>query len=168
MKNILKLIFLFSIIFIKSQSDENSELEIKYDFVFVNDTLDKSHPLSEQMTLLTNGKKSNYFSENYKARAAAFGRQLRGATNNEVVTINMSGVPEAKVKHSVYKDENGIFISNSLGRTLYTFKSADLKTWKIFNQDTKNILGYKCTKATIEIDNKKYIAWFTYDIPIND
>jgi GLPGLI family protein len=44
---------------------------------------------------------------------------------------------------------------------LSTFK------WKI-NDSIKMIAGYKCQKATTQFAGRKYIAWFTIEIPIND
>ena len=38
--------------------------------------------------------------------------------------------------------------------------------WTI-TDETKEIAGYRCSKALIEIKNNKIIAWFTTEIPIN-
>jgi GLPGLI family protein len=39
--------------------------------------------------------------------------------------------------------------------------------WKIEN-DTKDILGYNCRKATTQYRGRKYTAWYATDIPINN
>lgn len=39
--------------------------------------------------------------------------------------------------------------------------------WKIEN-DTKDILGYNCRKAIAQYRGRKYTAWYTTDIPINN
>ena len=39
--------------------------------------------------------------------------------------------------------------------------------WKL-EDGTKDILGYSCRKATTEYRGRKYIAWYTTDIPINN
>ncbi|WP_081414005.1 GLPGLI family protein [Chryseobacterium daeguense] len=36
------------------------------------------------------------------------------------------------------------------------------------NKSTSTIGGYKCNKASVSIGGKKFIAWFTHDIPISD
>lgn len=169
MRYILKLIFIFSITFIKGQTEQNlSEIEVKYNFTYVTDTLNKTPQIPEPMVLLTNGRKSIYYSENYKAVSESWRKQLEApVSKGEIRTISFQNPPQARVKHSVYKDENNVYISNFL-RDLYTFKSTDILSWKIHSNETKDILGYKCIKATVNVNNKNYTAWFTYDIPIND
>jgi GLPGLI family protein len=39
--------------------------------------------------------------------------------------------------------------------------------WEIFS-DTMTVLNYLCFKATATFRGRRYIAWFTPDIPIND
>lgn len=169
MKYFLTFTFIISAIVIKSQSkSELSELQVRYNFTFIKDTLDKNNSVTEPMILLTNGKKSVYYSEYYKTNIDALNKQLEAPVNKgDIRTISFNGLPQAKVKHSVYKDQNDILISVFM-RDLYTFKSSDILSWKISKKENKSILGYKCSKATVTVDNKSYIAWFTYDIPIND
>lgn len=146
---------------------DSSTIIVKYKFTFVQDTLDMSSVINESMVLLTNGKKSVYYSENHKDAVDGFGKMLKGAahTGNAIDPTNL---PKAKVKHSVYKDENTTYISNYLGTAYYTFKSPDVLDWKIETDTTEIIAGYKCNKATVKVGAKEFIAWFTYDIPLSD
>lgn len=63
----------------KVKKKDYSEIEVKYKYTFVQDTLDKSSTINEPMVLLTNGKKSIYYSENYKAAVDGFGKKLEEA-----------------------------------------------------------------------------------------
>jgi GLPGLI family protein len=146
---------------------DSSEIEVRYNFTFVQDTLDKSSIIYEPMILLTNGKKSIYYSENYKAAINGFEKKLKDAIKTGNV-IDPSSLPKSKVKHNVYKDGNKTYISNYLGKNYYTFESLDKLDWQIDNKSTSTIGGYKCNKATVTVGGKKFVAWFTYDIPISD
>lgn len=170
MKLLFKIFFLvlcFSFV-VKAQSKkDSSKIEVKYNFMFVQDTLDKGSAIYEPMILLTDGKKSIYYSENYKTVVDGFGKKMEDAMKTGNI-VDPSSLPKARVKHNVYKDENKTYISNYLGRNYYTFESPDKLNWKIDNKSSVTIGGYKCNKATVNVGGKKYTAWFTYEIPISD
>jgi GLPGLI family protein len=169
----MKLLFRISALFlcicyVKGQEKKDySEIEVKYKYTFVQDTLDRSSTINEPMVLLTNGKKSIYYSENYKAAVDGFGKKLEDAMKTGNI-VDPSSLPKSKVKHNVYKDESKTYISNYLGRNYYTYESPDKLDWQIDNKTTSTIGGYKCNKAVVNVGGKKFIAWFTYDIPISD
>ncbi|MDF2933414.1 MAG: hypothetical protein K0R36_2745 [Chryseobacterium sp.] len=165
---LITIILFFCIDYAKSQvKTDSSEIEVKYNFIFVQDTLDQSSTIFEPMILLTNGKKSDYYSENYKTAINGFKKKLEDALKTGNI-VDPSSLPKAKVKHSVYKDENKTYLSNYLGKIYYTYESSEKLNWQIDHKKTSIIGGYKCNMATVNLGKKKYIAWFTYDIPISD
>ncbi|AZZ59039.1 GLPGLI family protein [Riemerella anatipestifer] len=169
MRTLFSLYFFISFcIAAKSQSKiDSSDIEIKYKFSYLVDTLDKKSIITEPMILIANQHKSVYYSEYYKANIDAVKKQLQGIGNGNV-TIDLSEIPRAKVRHSVYRDGNEIYISNYLGRNLFTFETNDKINWIIDKNETKTILNYKCKKAYAKIGDKNYVAWYTSDIPLND
>ncbi len=169
MKLLLRIFLSFICInYAKSQvKKDSSEIEVKYNYIFVQDTLNRSSSIYEPMVLLTNGKKSIYYSENYKEAVDGFGKKLEDAMKTGNV-LDPSSLPRSKVKHNVYKDELNTYISNYLGKNYYTYESPDKLNWKIDNRSISTIGGYKCYNATVEAGGKKFVAWFTYDIPISD
>lgn len=168
MKFFLNIIFCFSYLIIKSQSlNDVSTIEIRYNFTYLIDTLNNENSISEPMILLTNGKKSVYYSENDKKFMDGFKKQIKNAIQTGSI-IDPGILPKARVRHSVYKDEKEILITNVLGGNKYTFESLDKFDWQIDNKASSTIGGYKCNKATAKINGRSIIAWFTYDIPIND
>ncbi|MCW3159770.1 GLPGLI family protein [Chryseobacterium oryctis] len=170
MKYILNFFLIFIFTFIKSQENKTlSELEVKYNFTYVEDTLNKNSLVGEPMILLTNGKQSTYFSENYVKNLEYLKKQLDAPINKgEIRTINFENAPRNRVRHNVYTENNETFISYRMARDTYTFKNTDVLSWTIDNNEKKEILGYKCVKATLKLNAQVWIAWFTYDIPIND
>ncbi|MDQ1095488.1 MULTISPECIES: GLPGLI family protein [Chryseobacterium] len=164
--NTLMAFFCFS--FIQAQvNKDSSDIEVRYNFTFIQDTLDSSSALSEPMVLLTNGKQSIYYSENYKAAVDGFGRKLKDAVKKGDI-VEPGTLPRSKVRHNVYKDRDHTYISNYLGQNYYTFESPDQMKWEIDHQKTAVIGGYTCHEATISTGGKNFSAWFTYDIPISD
>lgn len=170
MKKIFSIFFYFLLIFINSQTPklkgDTSILEVKYNFSYIPDTLNIENVVSEPMILSTNGKKSVYYSENYKVFSDGFKKQLETAIKTGSI-VEPGKLIQSKVRHSVYKDNDSLYISNHLGKDFYTFRTENIH-WKIDNLATKVIQGYKCTKAVAKIGKRIFIAWFTYEIPVND
>ncbi|MDR4894987.1 MULTISPECIES: GLPGLI family protein [unclassified Chryseobacterium] len=170
MKRSFNIFFCFLLILIKSQTPKQEKnlsiLEVKYNFSYLEDTLNAKNLISEPMILLTNGKKSLYYSENDKAFSDGFKKQLDAAIKTGSI-VEPGKLLQSKVRHSVYKDNDSLYISNYLGRDFYTIYIEGIH-WKIDNLTNKIIQGYKCTKAVAKVGRRTYIAWFTYDVPIND
>ncbi|WP_310400437.1 GLPGLI family protein [Chryseobacterium vietnamense] len=170
MKKNFSIFFYFLLIFIKSQSPklerDISILEIRYNFSYIADTLNIESVVSEPMLLLTNGKRSVYYSENYKTFSDGFKKQLEIAIKTGSI-VEPGKLLQSKVRHSVYKDYDSVYISNHLGRDFYTFHAEEIH-WEIDNLTNKVIQGYKCTKAFAKVGKRIYTAWFTHEIPVND
>lgn len=49
---------------------------------------------------------------------------------------------------------------------VYVDEITDLQ-WNTFNDETRNIAGYTCLKATADFRGRSYTAWYTIDIPLN-
>ncbi len=49
----------------------------------------------------------------------------------------------------------------------YYDESPDEYVWEV-SDSTKNVLGYECTKAICDYHGRKWEAWFTPEIPINN
>lgn len=57
-------------------------------------------------------------------------------------------------------------LPNKLGTLSWTDEKMNYN-WNIISGDTTNILGYRCNKALITFKGRKYVGWFTTDIPIS-
>lgn len=68
----------------------------------------------------------------------------------------------------VVKNDSSIILYDKVNIDKYYYEEsrADIK-WEI-NDDTQNILGYECVKATGKYHGRKWMVWFTPDIPISD
>ncbi|WP_294307009.1 GLPGLI family protein [uncultured Chryseobacterium sp.] len=54
-----------------------------------------------------------------------------------------------------------------IGDNIYAYPTQDPIKWKLEN-DTKNYLGFKVQKATTDFGGRKWIAWFTKEIPFSE
>ncbi|QKG80021.1 GLPGLI family protein [Tenuifilum thalassicum] len=73
---------------------------------------------------------------------------------------------------SIYKDfpsKGNVYFLTSRGRKI-NFSVVDKEKiyWILDNKSDTLILGYSCKKAYASFRGRKYIAWYTTEIPIND
>lgn len=147
-----------------------SELEVKYMFSFVRDTmdLDMSHRINEVMILDLNTNSSIYYSEGFMKRRMAIENVVNIARNsNTSPEIKIADLPKSAIGYSVYRENSRIYVTNNLYRDFYTFE-ADFPKWNTNFHEKKDILGYQCYRATVLFNKKMYTAWYTKDIPISE
>ncbi len=83
---------------------------------------------------------------------------------------NTSSKPMFKVNHVIYKDykKTEIIYSEIIEGVNFGYsEKLPPMNWKITNEK-KNILNYECLKAETYFGGRKFIAWYTVQIPIND
>jgi len=163
------LLFIPILVFCQQVSQKNvSDLMIKYSYESIKDTIQIEKKNNELMTLAINNNSSIYYSEKFQQALDLMKKKMDMALNsNTTIEINGKDFSMPKVKHSVFHKDNDIFVSSQLGRDLFTFKASNLK-WKTNFTDTKDIIGYKCNKATILFNGRVYTAWYTKEIPISE
>lgn len=144
-----------------------------YFYDFQEDSLEKSSVQSEEMTLLIGSHCSLFLGTNELYRDS-----ILLAHSNEPFDQNylqriaplMQGTTIHRYcRYHIYNS----YLADSILFTTY-LNSRNLKVkennkinWEIeANQDTV-ILGYKCLKASTELWGRKYISWFTLDVPIS-
>ncbi|MEZ4856935.1 MAG: GLPGLI family protein [Gelidibacter sp.] len=86
--------------------------------------------------------------------------------NGQVTFLNVRSTKNPKI----YKEINSksIYSIERIFTTPFCVKdNFNVFNWKLSNE-FKNILGYKCQKATINYRGRDYIAYFTTKIPFNN
>ena len=66
-----------------------------------------------------------------------------------------------------YPSKRNLIVTCALGVDLIYNESTEKKDWNLVLGDT-TIAGYKCKKAVCNFRGRKWIAWYTLDIPISD
>jgi GLPGLI family protein len=165
--------FLFLLIscVLYSQSDQlQSEFEVIYKVRMYPDTLSKSNPDEEYLSLLINNNKS-LFKSTQKAKSdsivLAIGKQQFANPVDGKVVLNMEKVPRVRFKSEVFNDGGKQMVYQELLRNRFSYPLEDPINWKTENA-TKIIGTYKCKKAVGEYKGREYVAWYTETVPIPD
>lgn len=96
--------------------------------------------------------------------------KLREMSRAALTSDNYDGVPQ--------RDGTYYVVKSSATKTLTHYDDAGLEkfvyeeparqwTWEI-GDSTKTVLGYECVKATTEYHGRKWTAWFSPEIPVNN
>lgn len=163
------LLFPFGLFFSQNNEKSLSELEVHYEYSFVNDTtdIDPTHRLKELMILDFNNNSSIFYSQQYMDAGEIIKKAMIAAKTSSNVEIKTGDLPKYKVGYSIYRDGSKVYFTSSIARDFFTFEDTYLK-WNTNYSDTKAILGYICHKATTIFGKRIYTAWFTKDIPISE
>ncbi len=179
------LIFLFCFLasLIKSQKIEfNGEIPMRF-FSFSGETLDKSQQniyyefsfikrsksKIQTICILELGKSKSKFSDLNSIKSDSltkiYNTQKR-VTNEE---FNKLFQMRGKWNNVLIKDRDNktiIVQDRVLNAYQYDEKQPDFN-WKL-ETETKIILGYNCNRATTQYRGRKYVAWYTTEIPISN
>lgn len=141
-----------------------------YDYKFVSDSTQKDKVTSEQMYLDIAEKGSKYYSRNVfvsdSIAQAAFEEQQAKHSNNFIIPeTGISG----KVKYVVEKSYPEYKISSFHSIESDDYKVSDDRemNWKIL-PDKQKIGNWEAQKASLEMYGRKWIAWFSTEIPFPD
>jgi GLPGLI family protein len=163
------LLLIPTIVFCQQTPQKNlSDILIKYNYESARDTTQVEKKNKEIMVLAINKNSSIYYSDKYLQALDLMKKKMDMALHsNTIVEINGKDFSMPKVRHSVFHKDNDILVSSQLGRDLFTFKTNILK-WNTNFTDIKDILGYKCNKATVLFSGRLYTAWYAKEIPISE
>ena len=80
-------------------------------------------------------------------------------------------MPKAGMSTRVYKNyPNGkmTILDNVITEYFQYEDDINPQEWVLHEESAKNILGYKCQKATCKFRGREWTAWFALDIPVSD
>jgi GLPGLI family protein len=168
-KNMLKIssiiVILFSLNNIYCQNIEvisKAEYEV---FVQPDSTNINSKVKLENFTLFIGKEKSIFISNNrFKLDSIIY-----GSNSSKDLALLMS-MPQSSSNKRIIKDNslNKIITYDEISQNLYKIVSDDKNlTWKI-EKDTIRKDGNILKKAITKFKGRNYIAWFNYEIPINE
>lgn len=157
MKKIKYLIFLI----LTSSAFSQNKLFI-YHYKFIPDSTNHQNVRDELMILHIQKDRSEFYSsERYASDSTQLAESRKGLM---AMPFNKEMISDRVIK---YPQSNLIDYITFMSWDKYLVKEAiDLK-WKLENEFSK-ILNYDVQKATTEFAGRKWIAWFTKEIPIHD
>lgn len=164
MKKHISLVLIFGFAILLSQNRR-----FYYDYQFQTDSTDSESKKSELMVLDVGEQGSKYYSEyvfqNDSIMDAHFKKNMATHSDEEIPTSGREGVVGYKILKS-YPDFKINHII-SLDMTLYNANQQAKMNWKILPEKSK-IGSWNVQRAETDFAGRKWIAWFSNDIPIQD
>ena len=152
---------------------QNSDRAFYYEVEFSGDSLNVENRKSEIMVLWSAENNSVFQSLNsYKSDSIKEAVKLAKATGETDVNSFISQYSQFRpiFKYIVHKDlkDRKIVMYDKILRDNYKIDKgfSELK-WDLLEEE-KEVSGLACYKATINYGGRKFTAWYTVDIPIND
>ena len=165
LRKLFYLITLFLSLNITAQIDSIFTQQFIYQLTFQPDSTNAESKRTEKMLLLRNKTGSIFLSKNnFLSDSIHWDLHI---TDKE---MDLKKMPKTRFNFKILKNfktdtitvYDEIFISN------YRYKEAiNSIKWKLENTSA-TIDGFQCQKATTTLGGRKYIAWFTSQIPITD
>ena len=155
-----------------------SYMECSYKFTQMVDTVTKKKITKDpDMRLLIGNKYSKFYSyTNFLSDSVILSKSY--AEQESLFENNAAGIIEHNKqypsgdRHVIYKNyAENLIISTDLilsnGSRVLCKEPIPKQNWTILNE-TKQIAGYKCQKATCRFRGRDYVAWFTREITVNE
>ena len=141
-----------------SPNFKNGEVDVKNQYVLLANTKESKFysPITEYIDSL-NSTPDGVAKYQEMSRSAA----IKGDWDN---------IPRRDGSYYIVKsvDSNTLKYYDSAGIDKYFYEETPEEwTWEI-SDSTKNILGYECVKATTYFHGRKWIVWFSPEIPISN
>lgn len=164
-KSILLFLFAFGIFNAQNQ-------RFSYEYQFVKDTLNKDEIAKELMVLDINKDGSNFYSREVylsdSTMTAFYENQIRNTGSMNVDTKIMSQ-RKGSVRYKIFKKYPEFNVKSIVHLGMDSYKVSDDRKliWKILPEKQK-IGEFNAQKATTEFAGRKWIAWFSSELPFQD
>lgn len=139
-----------------------------YQVTMKPDASNKNDIKTENAYLDISPEKSVFYSENRIKRDSVMKATFQSGGARSFNREQMEGL-RSNINYSVEKDKKTqkMMFKDRIGRDVYTYEEDRPLNWKILSETTK-IGDYKVQKAETEFGGRKWMAWFTTDLPYQD
>ncbi len=126
-----------------------------------------AEPTVENAYLDVSKDKSIFYGEKRMQRDSVMQRNFQ--TKNFNFDRSQMDQYRTKINYQVEKDlaEQKVTFKNRIARDQYSYEEDRALDWKIL-PDIAQIGDYKAQKAEVDFGGRKWIAWFTQDVPVMD
>lgn len=179
---------------VKAQDVDSAVASVRYSFTHIMDTTQPENPLKENMILYLGKNMSNYTSydriertqkakENAQNKGVSLGTKDIDQSNIKSVSISdgvatitsntgavINFIPSPSAVNSYFKDQSASklsYIASAGGKIFSVDENTPVIEWAI-TQETKQILGMQCQKATGDFKGRTYEAWFCSQLPYSN
>jgi len=165
MRKIFLLFFLLSVLIIDAQYQR-----FVYEYKFAIDSTAKDKTETELMNLDIAPKGSKFYSKDYQELDSLMIAYIQKQVKSGIKDFSLSGMGyKGEMRYFVEKSYPDYVLSyfNSLLSDEYLVKDTRKQEWKILS-DKEKIGNFNAQKAICDFAGRKWTAWFTTDIPIQD
>lgn len=85
--------------------------------------------------------------------------------NGGVIDYRNTNMPNTLYKYVIIQDQNAVSYLEPVGSTLFYYEDPVIKNWELINE-TKTISNWVCQKASVYFKGRKWIAWYSSEIPL--
>ena len=147
-------------------SQEKYTQKISYD---LNVKVSENNHINEEMVLLLNQNESVYTSKNKIKNDSVKRYYLINKDLQGFQSYILNNDKKNLINYFIWKKSNDYIYQINSGLKIVQYKSSlPQLNWQIINNSSEEILGYKVQKAETVYEGKKYYAWFSTEIPINN
>lgn len=139
-------------------------LRVTYQVTFVNDTSDRAHT-SKDIQVLEVGKNVIHSYSAILRSADSIATEMDKRGSNTIPCFNKYIIPEDIFVFIAKRQIEERYRTNMSLSDFFFKEELSSINWNLINEH-KNILGYNCQKACCQYRGRKYIAWYTLDIPL--
>ncbi|SHL31446.1 GLPGLI family protein [Chryseobacterium contaminans] len=161
------IIFLFLFIKLFSQNQR-----FIYEYEYISDSTNIQDKRNELMYLDITPGFSRFYSgatfKNDSISKAIFDKQMKAT--GKIENMQQSAASKSNtIKYTVIKDysDNKLFFITRMGRTKYNVSDNRTIQWTVHPEKNK-VKEYNVQKATADFGGRKWTAWFSADIPVQD
>ena len=163
LKNVKKILFVG--LFFLSVVMNAQATRFVYQVTSTPDATNLSDKKTELAYLDVDGKKSVFYAENRVKRDSVMERM------RSTRTFDMSQMENfrSNINYIIEKnyEDQSVKFKDRIGRDNYVYKETQPIEWKILPESVK-IGEYKTQKAEADFGGRKWYAWFTMDLPVQD
>lgn len=166
-----KQIFLFLLFFAICHLSQSQNIQVTYHTDYTKNAARPDKMKSEQTRLIISKESSEFYSS-FRVRLDSLmaAMEKRGAPFEEFQK-EKSKIPDGNIQFRIYKNypQTGVltFTDRIIPSDYKYTEPLEKPQWKL-EKETKEILDYKCQKATAKFRGRLWIVWYTPDIPIQD
>ena len=171
MKYIFSLIFIALAITVSAQQE--AKIEVSYTEYQPNMRTGEKNGTSHQYILLASGDDSKFFSPRTEYIDSLNSTPEGKAKYQEMARSAYLGgkiedIPRADGSYYVVKSatDNKLYYYDKVGTERFCYEEDTPQLNWVVGDSTKTILGYECFFASVDYHGRKWIAWFTPEIPV--
>jgi len=149
---------------------DTANLLVTYSLLWREDTLNPDFQRQEDMYLLIGSNTSQFVSKNYLLGSLLGRKMEKEGKLDEFLHLPSDQKYRARFLYSIYKSrKNGTMIYNGYIMPTHFEYEENLNIFKWdLGSDTIRILGFSVNQAFTNYGGRKWVVWYTTEIPIND